>query len=158
MCAPPRMPPARSVPPRIPPARRSLLMIEWMERPHRRLNPLTGDWILVSPHRAARPWQGQVETAATQAALSYDPLCYLCPGNERAGGKRNPKYTSTFVFENDFPALLMNVPEEYSNGSQLLMARSEPGTCRVGCFSPNHGLTISRMSVSALREVVDMWA
>jgi UDPglucose--hexose-1-phosphate uridylyltransferase len=125
--------------------------------PHRRYNPLRREWILVSPHRAERPWQGQVEELPREERPSYDPQCYLCPGNERAGGVRNPDYGSTFVFDNDFPALLPAVPEgEYKRGG-LVLARSERGTCRVVCYSPRHDLSLSNMDRPAIRQVVDTW-
>jgi len=121
--------------------------------PHRRFNPLNREWVLVSPHRTQRPWQGQVEESAAPQASTYDPDCYLCPGNERAGGLRNPKYSSTFVFTNDFAALRPDVPrariDEGSRG--LLVSESEAGTCRVVCFSPRHDLTLPRMSLGRLR-------
>ncbi len=105
------------------------------DHPHRRLNPLTGEWLLVSPHRAKRPWQGQVEQPARDDRPAYDPGCYLCPGNTRAGGERNLQYSETYVFQNDFSALLPEVPDgEYREG-ELLVARAEPGLCRVLCFS-----------------------
>jgi len=125
--------------------------------PHRRLNPLTGEWVLVSPQRTQRPWQGRIEHAATQAQPTYDPECYLCPGNNRAGEMQNPKYTSTFAFDNDFPALIANVPDVCVQESQLLVARSEPGVSRVVCFSPRHDLTIPRMTSKELRNVIDVW-
>src|SRR3954469_23563689 len=112
------------------------------EHPHRRHNPLTNEWVLVSPHRTQRPWQGQVEEVAPQHQPEYDPKCYLCPGNERAGGKRNPAYTCTFVFDNDFSALVPNTPSEEINEGDLLIAKGEPGICRVVCFSPRHDLTL----------------
>jgi UDPglucose--hexose-1-phosphate uridylyltransferase len=127
--------------------------------PHRRLNPLTGDWVLVSPQRAERPWQGQTEKPANPQLSSYDPNCYLCPRNERAAGARNPDYKSTFVFTNDFAALKPETrPSEVDDdGKGLLVAKSERGTCRVVCFSPSHNLTLSRMTTDAIRSVVDVW-
>ena len=133
-------------------------MFDLKEHPHRRFNPLTREWLLVSPHRAQRPWQGQVERVAAASQPAYDPGCYLCPGNERAGGARNPNYQSTFVFDNDFAALREDTPEgEYREGG-LLVAEAEPGRCRVVCFSPRHDLTLARMEEAAVREVVDTWA
>src|SRR5579871_1110192 len=135
-----------------------LTMLDLTQHPHRRFNPLNGSWVLVSPHRTQRPWQGQVEKAAGPAQPEYDPNCYLCPGNSRAGGLRNPAYSSTFVFDNDFAALLPGTPAEKWERSGLLIAEGEPGICRVACFSPRHDLTVSRMSVAALTQVVEMWA
>jgi UDPglucose--hexose-1-phosphate uridylyltransferase len=132
-------------------------MLEWMERPHRRLNPLTGAWVLVSPQRAQRPWQGKVESVASRRELPYDPTCYLCPGNERAGGIRNPPYTSTFVFDNDFPAMIRSTQGRSLNESDLLVAAPERGVCRVMCFTPRHDLSIPLMELSALKAVVDTW-
>ena len=125
--------------------------------PHRRYNPLTEEWVLVSPHRTQRPWQGQTEPKSVPTTVAYDPECYLCPGNERAGGKRNPRYATTFVFENDFAALLPDVPQQQVDSAGLLVAESESGICRVACFSPNHGLTLARMSVTEIIAVVDLW-
>ena len=126
--------------------------------PHRRLNCLTGEWVLVSPHRTARPWQGQVEAGATGRRPSYDPACYLCPGNERAGGARTPEYSTTFVFDNDFAALNPGTEPERSDRAGLLIADSERGICRVVCFSPRHDLTLGQMDHDAIRRVVETWA
>lgn len=137
-------------------------MFSLTDHPHRRYNPLIDEWVLVSPHRTRRPWQGQVEPPPPAALPSYDPQCYLCPGNQRAGGAQNPPYTSTFVFQNDFSALLPDVPPgEYRAGSAdhpLLRARAERGICRVVCFSPRHDLTLARLELPDLRNVVDTWA
>jgi len=128
------------------------------DNPHRRYNPLRGEWTLVSPHRTKRPWQGQVEKPAVDERLAYDPKCYLCPGNERAGGARNLQYTDTFVFTNDFAALLPDALREDAAGTLLFRRQSVRGTCRVICFSPRHDLTLARMSVADIRRVVDVWA
>jgi UDPglucose--hexose-1-phosphate uridylyltransferase len=125
--------------------------------PHRRFNPLLREWVLVSPHRMQRPWQGQVEKVPAEMALRFDPECYLCPGNERAGGIRNPQYLGTFVFDNDFAALRPETPGGGFDEAGLLQAKSESGRCRVVCFSPRHDLTLARMSLSELRAVVDTW-
>ena len=133
-------------------------MFKLNEHPHRRFNPLTREWVLVSPHRTQRPWQGQVERVPPSARPEYDPDCYLCPGNARAGGSaRNPSYKSTFVFENDFAALRPDTPPGRSDEGGLLVAEAEPGVCRVVCFSPRHDLTVAKMSAAALRIVVDTW-
>jgi UDPglucose--hexose-1-phosphate uridylyltransferase len=127
------------------------------DHPHRRLNVLTHEWVLVSPHRTKRPWQGQVEKPPSEEKASYDPGCYMCPGNERAGGARNPKYTGTFVFDNDFSPLLPDAPQGEPSRAELLLARSERGLCRVVCFSPWHHLTLAEMEVVDIRRVVDVW-
>lgn len=125
--------------------------------PHRRRNPLTGEWVLVSPHRARRPWQGQVEKLPPDDRPAYDPGCYLCPGNARAGGVRNPAFTSTFVFTNDFSALLPGESDEPLEQHPLLGTQAVHGTCRVICFSPRHDLTLPEMEISDIQQVVDVW-
>lgn len=127
------------------------------DHPHRRFNALTGEWVLVSPHRAKRPWQGQQEEVSKERRPPYDPTCYLCPANERANGAHNPDYSSTFIFENDFGALQATTPEgQYERGS-LLIAESERGISKVICFSPRHDLTLADMAVTDIRTVVDLW-
>jgi UDPglucose--hexose-1-phosphate uridylyltransferase len=133
-------------------------MFNLREDSHRRLNILTGEWVLVSPHRTSRPWQGAVERTTSQSLPEYDPTCYLCPRNERAGGVRNPDYKSTFVFTNDFAALKPDTPAGEFNRDNLLIAQGQAGHCRVICFSPRHDLTMSNMSVENIREVIDVWA
>jgi UDPglucose--hexose-1-phosphate uridylyltransferase len=129
------------------------------QHPHRRFNPLRNEWVLVSPQRTQRPWQGQVDAPERDQAPQYDPACYLCPGNTRAHGARNPHYTSTFAFDNDFPALTPDVPDEsrVPTPESLLLAQPERGLCRVVCFSPRHDLTLARMETSDVRRVVDTW-
>ena len=125
------------------------------ETPHRRYNILTGEWVLVSPHRTKRPWQGKTETPAIAAQPAYDPSCYLCPGNSRSGGQVNPDYKEVFSFENDFPALMPVAEEKITNG--LLQAESESGICKVLCFSPNHSLTLPLMKIEDITRVVQTW-
>ncbi len=125
--------------------------------PHRRYNPLTGEWLLVSAERTSRPWLGSEEAPNVGGEPAYDPTCYLCPGNVRANGERNPVYESTFFFTNDFAALQPDSPVA-SLEEGLLRAESEQGTCQVICFSPRHDLTISRMTAAQARTVVDLWA
>ncbi len=128
------------------------------DQPHRRYNPLTGEYVLVSPQRTKRPWQGQVENPPPDSRPAYDPACYLCPGNKRAGGVRNPNYDHTFTFTNDFAALLPDAAAAPTAVSPLLRAETVRGTCRVICFSPRHDLTLAQMSLSDIRRVVDVWA
>lgn len=127
------------------------------EHPHRRYNPLTGEWLLVSPHRTRRPWQGQEEASQWPSSPAHDPDCYLCPGNARAGGERNPDYTDTFVFGNDFAALQDQVPGADAVEDPLFTLEAEQGECRVICFSPDHGKTLPLLSQHELRAVVSTW-
>ena len=132
------------------------------EYPHRRYNPLTREWVLVSPHRAKRPWQGQIEKTLAADIPAYDPSCYLCPGNTRVSGAQNPNYTSTYVFDNDFQALLRpeltisRVDEPFPD-SPIFKAEPDWGVCRVGCFSPRHDLSLPELPQAAVEEVVRMW-
>ena len=128
--------------------------------PHLRWNPLRREWVLVSPQRTARPWRGHLEAPAAEAAVPpHDPSCCLCPGSTRAGGGVNPNYESTFVFDNDFPALVPSATPRDAGGDRggLLVARDEPGVCRVVCFSPRHDLTLPHLTPPQLRAVVDVW-
>ena len=127
--------------------------------PHRRFNPLRGEWVLVSPHRTKRPWQGQVEKKVIDRRPEYDPKCYLCPGNKRAGDAENPAYVSTNVFTNDFAALLPGTEyvEAGNNFSELIKNMNVQGTCRVVCFSPRHDLTLAEMSVENIGQVIETW-
>ncbi|SHE47738.1 UDPglucose--hexose-1-phosphate uridylyltransferase [Fodinibius roseus] len=133
------------------------MTLDLTNHPHRRLNPLTGEWIQVSPHRARRPWQGKKESTSAAQKAEYASDCYLCPGNERAREAKNPEYDSTFVFTNDFSALKPDTPSEYRNAGDLLVAKGEKGICRVICFSPRHDLTLPEMETSQIRQVVDLW-
>ena len=128
------------------------------EDPHRRFNPLINEWVLVSPHRAKRPWQGQKETVASDDRPEYDPTCYLCPGNVRANGEVNPQYTSSFVFENDFAALKQEEIEfEESNEATFFKAKPERGISRVVCFSPKHNITLPEMDLPTIEEIIRTW-
>jgi UDPglucose--hexose-1-phosphate uridylyltransferase len=131
-------------------------MLNLSNDPHRRYNILTGEWVLVSPHRTKRPWQGKVEKLSSHKPPEYDPGCFLCPGNIRAGGKQNPEYKDTFVFTNDFAGLMHDSGDEtFENG--LMKAKGERGICRVVCFSRDHSLSLPDMSVEAIKKVVDLW-
>ncbi len=129
------------------------------ENPHRRYNILTGEWVLVSPHRTQRPWQGKKEKSTIEAKPEYDAGCYLCPGNTRANGNINPDYKTTFVFPNDFSALLPNQTEKRKpeNKNKLFISENVWGECRVICFSPKHNLTLAEMSLSDINNVVNVW-
>jgi UDPglucose--hexose-1-phosphate uridylyltransferase len=126
--------------------------------PHRRFNPLTREWVLVSPHRTQRPWQGHVEKTALPDLPHYDPGCYLCPGNERAGGIKNPAYTGAFAFDNDFAALLPTAAPAEPEAHPLLVAKPETGTSRVICFSPRHDLTLPQLSLNEAEGVIHAWS
>lgn len=128
------------------------------DSPHRRLNLLTREWVLVSPQRARRPWQGQVEKTPPENLPAYDPTCYLCPGNERAGGVKNPAYAGTFVFGNDFAALLPEEVPAPSQVSPLFQAEPERGICRVICFSPRHDLSMPQLSLDEAEAVITTWS
>ncbi|HEY0796688.1 MAG TPA: UDP-glucose--hexose-1-phosphate uridylyltransferase [Acidisarcina sp.] len=130
-----------------------------LQFPHRRYNPLRKEWVLVSPHRTDRPWQGEVNPASGFSTLAYDPQCYLCPGNTRAGGHVNPPYDGVFVFDNDYAALMPDSPAPTAGGGAdpLLVAEQERGRCRVVCFHPDHSLTLARMKLPDIERVVDTW-
>ncbi len=125
--------------------------------PHRRKNILTGEWVLVSPHRTKRPWQGDVFIPDKNTKPNYDPECYLCPGNVRANGERNPDYKTTFAFTNDFSALLEDIPISKIDNNNLLVAKSEKGICRVVNFSPRHDLTLAEMNEKEIFNVITTW-
>src|SRR5262249_3940579 len=125
--------------------------------PHRRYDPLRRTWVIVSPQRNERPWQGQVDAMPSEEQRPYDPACYLCPGNERAHGLRNPQYEATVAFDNDFGALAPATPAFATAVRGLLISQSERGVCRVVCFSPRHDLALARMRAADVRAVVDAW-
>ncbi len=132
------------------------MQFEPTDHPHRRYNPLTGDWVLVSPHRAKRPWQGQSESPETKQQPGYDPQCYLCPGNKRITGDQNPSYSGTFVFKNDFAALQNETPL-HSNDDELFRLEAEQGEARVICFSPDHSKTLPELETMQIKAVVNAW-
>ena len=128
------------------------------DRPHRRYNPLTGEWVLVSAQRTGRPWLGQVEKTPGGDRPVFDPGCYLCPGTDRADGARNDVYEGTYVFTNDFPALVPDGTLESHAATPLFRVETERGTSRVLCFSPRHDLTLAEMELQTIHDVVDLWA
>ena len=132
-------------------------MFDLTQHPHKRLNILTGEWILVSPHRTKRPWQGKVEAKGNNERAAYDGSCYLCPGNNRSDGAENPAYTGPYSFTNDYSALLKDTPDGNYDEQGLLQAVSEKGICRVICFSPKHNLTLPQMEQPDIVKVIELW-
>ncbi|GGH13586.1 UDP-glucose--hexose-1-phosphate uridylyltransferase [Silvibacterium dinghuense] len=128
-----------------------------LQFPHRRYNPLRREWVLISPHRTQRPWQGEVNPSSGFSDVHYDPSCYLCPGNTRAGGHVTPPYESVYIFDNDYAALLPDSPAPPQDVHPLLHAERERGRCKVLCFHPDHSLTLPRMRLEDIRKVVDAW-
>ena len=131
--------------------------MDLQDHSHTRYNVLTDEWVLVSPHRTKRPWQGKTESLVDTTRPAYDPSCYLCPGNTRAGGAVNPRYEGTHVFTNDFAALLPDSQPGTYNQQDLLLAKGERGICRVICFSPRHDLTLARMDPKEIGAVAETW-
>ncbi|MBE2897522.1 galactose-1-phosphate uridylyltransferase [Pasteurellaceae bacterium 20609_3] len=135
----------------------SSITFDATEHPHRRYNPLKDEWILVSPHRAKRPWSGQNEAPARDELPSYDPNCFLCPGNTRISGEKNPDYKGTYVFQNDFAALMTDSPDAPQSDNPLFQVQGVRGLSRVICFSPDHSKTLPELELSAIRGVIDTW-
>ncbi|CAI3922182.1 Galactose-1-phosphate uridylyltransferase (GalT) (PDB:1GUP) [Commensalibacter communis] len=128
-----------------------------VDHPHQRYNPLTDEWVLVSPHRAKRPWQGQTEAPTQKETVQHDPDCYLCAGNKRITGNVNPQYKSTYVFNNDFAALLPDAPFYKKIDDPLFKIESVRGTCKVICFSPDHSKTLPELSVASIQDIIQTW-
>lgn len=132
-------------------------MFDIAQDPHKRLNILTGEWVLVSPHRNNRPWQGKVEPVGAAQRPAYDPACYLCPSNKRSEGSVNPAYTTVYAFTNDFSAVLQDTSDGVYKENDLLQAVAQRGICRVICFSPRHDLTLPELGLSQIEQVIDLW-
>ncbi|MGA9406099.1 MAG: UDP-glucose--hexose-1-phosphate uridylyltransferase [Bacteroidota bacterium] len=130
---------------------------EFAKYPHRRKNILTDEWVLVSPHRMERPWQGEISSRENERRPAYDPECYLCPGNKRANGETNPSYHDTFVFTNDFSALLSDIPSIRNTTDGLLLSKTEKGICRVVNFSPRHDITLAEMDERGIEKIISTW-
>lgn len=135
----------------------TIQMFDLTQHPHKRLNILTGEWILVSPHRTKRPWQGKTEAKGNNERPAYDDSCYLCPGNKRSDGAENPAYTGPYAFTNDYSALLNDTPTGNYDEQGLLLAASERGICRVICFSQKHHLTLPQMEQTDIVKVIELW-
>lgn len=128
-----------------------------IDHPHRRFNPLTDQWVLVSPHRAKRPWQGQQESPTQEILPEHAPDCFLCPGNQRVTGDKNPDYPGTYIFTNDFAALMPDTPLAPESRDPLMRCQSARGVSRVICFSPDHSKTLPQLSLAALEQVIATW-